>query len=90
MMGGWGLLGGLFGLFLFLLVVAAVIVLVVWLVRRSASAGSSTAHGQAPTARDVAPTARDVAPTAREILAQRYARGEITREEYLSMRADLD
>jgi putative membrane protein len=76
MMGGWGLLGGLFGLFLFLLFIAAVVVLIVWLVRRSSQTSAGTRHDQAPTARD--------------ILAQRYARGEISREEYLSMRADLD
>lgn len=78
-MGGWGLLGGLIGLLFFLGLVAALAALIVWLWRRAAD-GSTTGSRKADLPREL---------TAREILEARYARGEITREEFLQLREDL-
>lgn len=67
-MGGWG--GGwmwLWGVLMMVLLVA----LLVWLVR--IGLGSNPPSGPAP---------RDPDERAREILAERYARGEISTEEY--------
>ena len=74
MHGGW--LGfGLHSVF-WILVIAAVIAVVVWAVRASnASGGAKTAAG--------------TRPSALEILDERYARGEIDREDYLARKADL-
>jgi putative membrane protein len=52
-----------------LLLVIGVIVLVVWMVTRASRAGE-------------APTQRPSAPTPNEILSERFARGEITEEEF--------
>jgi putative membrane protein len=56
-----------------LLVVAAAILLVAWLLRR--------------LSRERAPVTTN---RARAILDERYARGELTRDEYLAMRRDLE
>lgn len=74
-MGGWG--GGwmwLWGLPMMLLFV----VLLVWLAR--ASLGSTPPSGSPP---------RDPDERAREILAERYARGELTTEEYRERVSEL-
>jgi putative membrane protein len=60
-------------------VFAGVILLVVWAVRRISASGDQTAFSRGG----------EVQPSAREILQMRYARGEITREQYLEMLADL-
>ena len=75
MHGGW--LG--FGLhsLIWILVIAAVIALIVWVIR--ANSGSETAS-----------SAGKPRPTALEILDERYARGEIDREDYLARKADLE
>jgi putative membrane protein len=69
----WGHMGGWDGGWMWLWGIAMMllfVVLIVWVVR-STTAG----HGsQQPT--------RDPADRAREILAERYARGELTTEEY--------
>jgi putative membrane protein len=80
---GWGGLGGFgwVGLLLNLIITAVVIVgfvlLVVWLVRRTGINGTSTIRG----------AGGEQSP--REILQTRYARGEITREQYEIMKQDL-
>ena len=81
---GWGSgLGtyGWIGMILNLVITVAVIVgvawLVIWLVRR-ASANGGAAFGS---------TAAPQSP--REIVQSRYARGEISREEYQGILADL-
>jgi len=74
-MGGMGLLGGLLGLFLFALLAVTVVLVIVWLWRKL-SASTATAGHQGTS-------------TARELLEQRYARGEIDREEFLRVREDL-
>ena len=85
MMGGGGFGGfggfGLFGMILNLLITVAVIIgivwLVIWLVRR---AGTNGPNLYAPTSGVQSP---------REIVQARYARGEITREEYQELLANL-
>ena len=77
MMHGFGVLWYfviLFGLLLAVALLAALIIGVVWLSRRTdRSTGGSHTGPQ----------------SARGILDERYARGEISREEYLDMRDDL-
>ncbi len=82
MMGWGGWYGG--GLFFLLLAGAVIVGLVIW--ARNANGGVS--HGPG-AAYDLTPP-----PTARqapsEILATRYAKGEIDREEYETRRKDLE
>jgi putative membrane protein len=76
LMGGWG--GGLFpfsGIFS-LLILALVIVAVVWLVRAILRPQDRAPRGERASA-------------GLDILDQRYARGEINRDEYLQKRADV-
>jgi len=85
MMWGWpNMMGGLFGgfgfiwmIFIFLFVIAiiaGVIILIVWAVRRSSSIHQSQQKSIS---------------TAMEILKERYAKGEITKEQYENMKKDL-
>ncbi len=78
MMGGFGMGFGLVGPVLMLLFWGGLILLAVWLVK--ALFQSSTQANQSPQGRS---------PNAREILDQRYARGEITREQYDLMKQDI-
>lgn len=71
--GGWMFPFG--GIFWLLLIVAAISVAVWW--------GRTAAH---PTA---SPPSRNASSTALDILQQRYARGDIERDEYLQKRRDL-
>ncbi len=81
---GWGSFGafGSFGWILNLVItiglIVGVIILIVWMVRRlsSGSQGSSS-------------YSLSQGNTAREILQNRYARGEISRDEYQQMLSDL-
>lgn len=83
MMHGFGLSGyGWIWMILNLVITVAVIVgivwFIIWLVRRSDSSGQSNlSAGSTPQ-------------SPREILQSRYARGEITREQYLEILADLE
>ncbi len=72
---GFGMMGafGLFGLLFNLLIIVGVVVLIVWAVQRFSVPGGGPSNPQSP----------------REILQARYARGEITREQYLQMLDDL-
>jgi putative membrane protein len=63
-------------------VIIGIVLLVTWLVRRSSSSGRGASALQTPP--------NPPAPSAREILQTRYARGEITREQYQEMLADLN
>ena len=85
MMWGWpNMMGGLFGgfgfiwmIFIFLFVIAiiaGVIILIVWSVRRSSSM-------QQPQQKSIS--------TAMETLKERYAKGEITKEEFENIKKDL-
>ena len=74
---GMGLLGGLIGLLLFAGFVIAMVLVVFWIVRQSRSdkpVASQEFAGSRP---------------ALDILDERYARGELSREEYLQARDDL-
>ena len=78
--GGWGLLfTGLFWI--------GLLVLGVWLLARLFPKAGSSHTGQA----DEGPRARSWQPpeTPLEILQRRYARGEVTKEEYETIRHDL-
>ena len=80
--GGWGGYGmGMFGMFFGWLFIAAliggVVLLVIWAARQAGGSASSASRGPAG------------AQSAREILDARYARGELTREQYLTALEDL-
>lgn len=79
MMTGFGMGFGLIGLLVMGLFWIGLILLVVWMVRALFQGGQRTPNSPA-----------DRGPSAREILNQRYARGEITREQFELMRRDLD
>ncbi len=72
---GW--VGMIIGLVLTVAVVVGIIVLIVWAVRRMSNSSSSSSVQNPPMT------------GAKEIAQARYARGEITREQYLLMRDDL-
>lgn len=72
-----GMFGMFFGGLLFLALLVGGILLIVWLVRQVSAGGLSR------------PSARTAA-AARQILDERYARGEISREEYLTALADIE
>jgi putative membrane protein len=81
MMYGYGAgvgLGGWLGILGMIAIVVGVIVLIVWLVGRAGA-------GQAQ-----APTARPAGQDALELLRMRFARGEITKDEYLAARQVLE
>ena len=77
---GWMFSGGL----MMLLFWGVLIALVVLVVRGLTGGASSTANNT-----DVGATRREVGATPLEILQARYARGEISREEYETIRRDL-
>ncbi len=79
--GSFGWLGMLFNLIFWVLIILAVIWGVRWLLQSTTMA---PAGGQRPVSGG-AP-----ADDPKRILQLRYARGEITREEYLKMLADLE
>jgi putative membrane protein len=64
---------GMIGLLFIILIVIGTVALIIWAIRRSSEPGPRPAGGQTP----------------REILQARYARGEITREQYQQMLDDL-
>lgn len=79
--GGWGgWLPMIINFVLIILIIVALVLLVVWAVRRMTRNGYrsqvSTGHSGAQ-------------PTALDILQARYARGEITREEYQQILKDI-
>jgi putative membrane protein len=78
MMNGWGGYGygyGLFHMVLPVAVIVALIFLMVWAVRSLAGAGAHGAQMRRSAGLDV--------------LEERYARGEINRDEYLQKKRDL-
>ena len=75
---GFGMMGGfgLIGLIINIAVLVGIIALIVWAVKRFSDGSTNwgqTSSGQSP----------------REILQARYARGELTREQYQQMLSDL-
>jgi putative membrane protein len=82
--GAWGLMSGLFML-VFLVVLVIGVVLVVRALLGNQSRGSGSWQGGPPPS----VSRMSAAPTALEILEQRYAKGEIEREEFLARKRDL-
>lgn len=80
--GTFGLLGGLIGLVLNIVLIVGVVLLIVWAVQKI----SRPANSDSPPA---AAAGSGPILSAREILDIRYARGELTREEYQTMLADI-
>lgn len=78
--GGLGLLGMILNLVITIGVIVGIVLLVVWLVRRVAGGTASNAFQAGPAGGP---------GSAKEILQIRYARGEIDRELYQKMLADL-
>ncbi|MEJ2376538.1 MAG: SHOCT domain-containing protein [Pseudolabrys sp.] len=82
MMGGWGGYGGygygIFGMIIWVIILIAVVALVIWLVRSLVSPGMH--HG---------PHAMPPRSSGLDILEERYARGDINREEYLQKKKDM-
>jgi putative membrane protein len=74
---GFGMGFGILGLLIMLLFWGGIIFLAVWFVKAIFSNNSN--HNSSTNQRSDAP----------EILAQRYARGEITREQYEIMKRDI-
>lgn len=79
-LGTFGLIGMILNLVITIGVMVGIVLLIVWLVRK-VGAG----NGQATWARQQS----DAPASPRDILQIRYARGEITREQYQQMLADL-
>ncbi len=76
MMGGWGGYGfGLIHMIVWVVILVAIIVGVVWLVRSMTGTGGHGPHLRRSPGLDV--------------LEERYARGEIQREEYLQKKKDI-
>lgn len=78
-MNGWGgqMMGGGFGMILWLVVLVAII----WLIVRMTQQNSEQSGP-----RQILPKEE----SALDVLKKRYARGEITREQYQQMKEDLD
>ncbi|HOV84844.1 MAG TPA: SHOCT domain-containing protein [Syntrophobacteraceae bacterium] len=81
MMGGaMGWIGGIFMIFFWILVLVALVLFIRWLVGAGANRrvlpGAQLSQGPVESAAD--------------ILKKRYARGEITREQFESMRRDVE
>ena len=74
---GFGMMGGfgLIGLIINIAIIVGIVILIVWAVKRftGGSANMNQLSSQSP----------------REILQTRYARGEITRDQYQQMLSDL-
>jgi len=91
MMLGLGAFGLLFMLFLFIAIIAAAVAAIGWLFPKPLSAPPAP---QSRALRDMhahdEPAAhRHATETALDILKKRYARGEITKEEYETIKRDL-
>ena len=71
--GGMGWIGMILGFIFFILIIIGVIFLIVWIVKRATHSGIEDKTGS----------------KALEVLKERYAKGEITKEQYESMKRDL-
>jgi putative membrane protein len=71
--GGLGWIGMIFGFIFFILCVTGIIFLIVWLVKRSNHPG----------------TENRTESKAIEVLKERYAKGEITKEQFENIKKDL-
>ncbi len=68
---GFGVIGMLFGLFVTLLFIVGVVVLIVWIVKQFAPGGTSMNQSN---------------DNALKILNERFAKGDISKEEYADMK----
>lgn len=77
-MGPWGGYGGFewIGMIIWIVILALIIAAVVWLVRAMTHPGQTHSAGERRS-------------RGLEVLEERYARGEIKREEYLEMKKDI-
>jgi len=78
-LGSFGLVGGLIGLLVNIAIIVGIVVLIVWTVQkfsRSSGPGLQTGSSNQPL-------------SARDILDIRYARGELTRDEYQTKLGDI-
>lgn len=83
-MGGYGYGGYSFGLIhmiFWVVLLIAVVVAVVWMVRSMMSGGGAAAGSHAPPPPRRSPGL--------DVLEERYARGEISRDEYLEKKRDM-
>ena len=73
----WGMMGGYggFGMIIWVVVLIAIVALIAWLVRSPSSHGTHYLPPRRSSGLDV--------------LEERYARGEINREEYLQKKKDI-
>ena len=78
--GGFGLIGIVLNLVITVGLIVGLVLLIAWLWRRVNPSGQTFATPQSQVGAVASP---------REILQTRYARGEITREQYQQMLADL-
>ncbi|MCF7929807.1 MAG: SHOCT domain-containing protein [Spirochaetales bacterium] len=72
---GWGFGGGIISLLVIAIVIAGIIFLVRWLAQQS---GDSASHHSQVFGKN-----------AKDILDERYARGEISRDEYHEMKSEI-
>ena len=79
-LGGFGLIGIILNLAITVGLIVGLVLLIAWLWRRVNPGGQTFAAPQSQTGALASP---------RDILQTRYARGEITREQYQQMLADL-
>lgn len=77
--GGLGWIGMIFGALFSLALLVGLILLIVWGIRRLAGGNHSQPMPPAQSQ-----------PSAKEVLQARYARGELTREQYKEILADLE
>ena len=71
--GGMGCISMILGFIFFILIIVGIILLIVWLVKRLTHSGIEDKTGS----------------KALEVLKERYAKGEITKDQYESMKKDL-
>lgn len=79
--GNFGWLGMILGLIINIGLIVGVVLLIVWLVKRVSAPNQGFQPPYGPVGGSLG--------SPREILQARYARGEITREQYLEILADI-
>ena len=79
--GSYGLMGGYIGLIFNLVILVGIVLLVVWVVRQFTRGNIGASYGGT--------IAAPPHQSAQDILAERYARGELNRDEYQTMLKDL-
>jgi putative membrane protein len=81
---GFGLAGGLIGLLLNIAILVGIVLLVVWAVRQFSQSNNLGAQATSPHNTVTGPSL-----SAREVLDIRYARGELTRDDYQTILSDI-